>query len=211
MDTRPDGQINVQADEEMDVRTGGRTDEQMDGWRDRGAEGTSLTEISASLLASQIRSDILAHLHPALSNLQAQLTDLAASLPDDLVPQINAALTQFYKFALEISARLERLEQELGLEPQPMETDLDLQSLQIDQDAPTESYVHADLEFVRASVFEGKPDKESLRQWLQRQRRENPGQSYAALAEILNIAGIPTLSGRDTWNRGTLRNLLTDR
>jgi len=74
-----------------------------------------------------------------------------------------------------------------------------------------ENYGHADLEFVRASIFEGKPDKESVRQWLQRQRQENPGQSYATLAETLNLAGIPTLSGRDTWNRGTLRNLLTDR
>jgi len=121
MDARPDGQINVRADEEMD----GRTDEQMDGWMDRGAEGTTLTEISASLLASQIRTDILAHFHPTLTNLQAQLTDLSYSLPGDLVPQINAALTQFYKFAMELSARLERLEKELGLELQPMETELD--------------------------------------------------------------------------------------
>ena len=159
-----------------------------------------------------IRADPdLSRLTQTLTNLQAQLTDLAASLPGDLVPQINAALTQFYKFALEISARLELLEKELGLEPQPMETELDLQSMQIDQDEPTESYVHADLEFVRASIFEGKPDKESVRQWLQRERQENPGLSYATLAETLNLAGIPTLSGRDTWNRGTLRNLLTDR
>jgi hypothetical protein len=60
---------------------------------------------------------------------------------------------------MELSARQERLEKELGLKLQPMETDLDLQSIQIDQDAPVESYVHADLEFVRASIFEGKPDK----------------------------------------------------
>lgn len=196
MDAQPDGQINVRADEEMD----GRTDEQMDGWMDRGAEGTSLTEISASLLASQIRTDILAHLAPTVTNL-----------PGDLIPQINAALTQFYKFAMGLSSRLELLEKEPGLELQPMEAELDLQSLQIDQDAPVESYVHADLEFVRASIFEGKPDKESVRQWLQRERKENPGQSYATLAETLNLAGIPTLSGRDTWNRGTLRNLLTER
>lgn len=158
-----------------------------------------------------VEQNILTHLHPALSNLQTQLTDLTTSIPGDLVPQINAALTQLYKFALEISTRLERLEQELGLEPLPMETELDLQKLQIDQDAPMESYVHADLEFVRASVFEGKPDKEAIRQWLLRERQDSPGQSYAALADILNMAGIPTLSGRDTWNRGTLRNLIIER
>ncbi len=159
----------------------------------------------------EVQVAVLTHLHPTLSNLQAQRTDLTSSLPGDLVPQINAALTQFYKFAMELSARLERLEKELGLELQPMETELDLQSMQIDQDEPTESYVHADLEFVRASIFEGKPDKESVRQWLQRERQDNPGLSYATLAETLNLAGIPTLSGRDTWNRGTLRNLLTER
>ena len=153
----------------------------------------------------------LSRLTQTLTNLQAQLTDLTSSLPSDLVPQINAALTQFYKFAMELSARLELLEKELGLELQPMETELDLQSMQIDQDEPVESYVHADLDFVRASIFEGKPDKESVRQWLQRQRQENPSLSYATLAETLNLAGVPTLSGRDTWNRGTLRNLLTDR
>ena len=112
---------------------------------------------------------------------------------------------------MELSARQERLEKELGLKLQPMETDLDLQSMQIDQDEPLESYVHADLDFVRASIFEGKPDKESVRQWLQKERQDNPGLSYATLAETLNLAGIPTLSGRDTWNRGTLRNLLTER
>ncbi len=158
-----------------------------------------------------LEQTILNKIHPTLTNLQVQLTDLTSSLPGDLVPQINAALTQFYKFAMELFARLELLEKELGLEHQPMETELDLQSMQIDQDEPTESYVHADLEFVRASIFEGKPDKESVRQWLQRERQENPGLSYATLAETLNLAGIPTLSGRDTWNRGTLRNLLTDR
>lgn len=174
------------------------------------SENSRLPEQQA-FSVEEVQVAILAHFHPTLTNLQAQLTDLSYSLPGDLVPQINAALTQFYKFAMELSGRLELLEKELGLEPQPMETELDLQSMQIDQDEPTESYVHADLEFVRASIFEGKPDKESVRQWLQRERQDNPGLSYATLAETLNLAGIPTLSGRDTWNRGTLRNLLTDR
>ena len=199
-----DGRTDGLTDGPTDGPNDGLTDGPTDGLTDGPADG--LTEYTA-----QIRTDILAHLHPTITNLQAQLTDLTSSLPSDLVPQINAALTQFYKFAMELSARLERLEKELGLELQPMETELDLQSMQIDQDEPVESYVHADLEFVRASIFEGKPDKESVRQWLQRERQENPGLSYATLAETLNLAGIPTLSGRDIWNRGTLRNLLTER
>lgn len=102
---------------------------------------------------------------------------------------------------------MDRLENELGIE-HVEHMELDLEIVQVSQ---TQSYAYADLEFVRNSVSHGKPDKDAARQWLVNERQTNPAQSYATLAENLNQAGIPTLSGRDTWNRGTLRNLITER
>ena len=66
---------------------------------------------------------------------------------------------------------------------------------------------HADLEFVRASVQNGRPDKTAVIQWIMAEKERNPDMSYGHLATMLSEAGIPTLSGRDNWSRAVIRNL----
>ncbi|SMP83072.1 MerR HTH family regulatory protein [Desulfonatronum zhilinae] len=145
--------------------------------------------------------DMLDH---SLSRLESRIL----SEVSELLPQMNSALTQFYKFSYELLARLEKIETDLGVEGKPMATELDLEAIQVKMEP---AYSHADLEFVKNSVHEGKPDKNAVRQWVLSERRKGPEQSYAALAEVLNDAGVPTLSGREGWNRGTLRNIVVER
>ncbi|SMP80957.1 MerR HTH family regulatory protein [Desulfonatronum zhilinae] len=145
--------------------------------------------------------DMLDH---SLSRLESRIL----SEVSELLPQMNSALTQFYKFSYELLARLEKIETDLGVEGKPMATELDLEAIQVRMEP---AYSHADLEFVKNSVHEGKPDKNAVRQWVLSERRRKPELSYSVLAVVLNDAGIPTLSGREGWNRGTLRNIVVER
>ncbi len=60
---------------------------------------------------------------------------------------------------------------------------------------------------IRQSIENGRPDKETVVQWVLAQRKAQPPPSYKKLAAVLNDAKIPTLSGRDAWSRSTMRNL----
>ncbi len=140
----------------------------------------------------------------SLSRLESRILTVIS----ELLPQLNSALTQFYKFSIELQARLEKIETELGVEVEAMATEIDLEQIQVKMEP---AYSHADLDFIRNSVHEGKPDKNAVRQWVLSERRKGPEQSYAVLAEVLNEAGVPTLSGREGWNRGTLRNIVVER
>lgn len=64
------------------------------------------------------------------------------------------------------------------------------------------------LEIVRDSIENGKPDKRALPEWVDEQRALKPTLSYTAMASVLDQAGIPTLSGRQGWHRGSVRNLV---
>ena len=70
---------------------------------------------------------------------------------------------------------------------------------------------YADIQYVRNSIFEGKPDKAAVIEWIQNEKYLDPGQSYGDLANKLNEAGIPTLRGRDTWGRTVVRGLVVKR
>ncbi|WP_045216944.1 hypothetical protein [Desulfonatronovibrio magnus] len=138
-------------------------------------------------------------------------------ISSDLTAQINGAITQMYKAITELQleykdlhARLAHLEKELGATPaaNPVLVDLDLKAMQVKLEKPEPVLQHATIEFVKASISDGKPDKLSVVQWITAERERNPSVSYGELAEMLDNAGIPTLSGKVGWNRGTIRNLV---
>ena len=66
-----------------------------------------------------------------------------------------------------------------------------------------------DLSPVRDSITNGIPDKEMLVEWIITRREEDlQANSYSVLAAALNEAEIPTLTGRASWSKGTIRNLV---
>jgi hypothetical protein len=163
-------------------------------------------------------------------SVREQIALLSAQLEDffsELTSRLNASITQFYKAVHElqegaaaIDQRLRKLEADLDLEDggEMVFTGLDLEQLQLESprlttrpEPKTKSGVvvfpHADLEFVRASIQDGKPDKEAVMQWIQAEKAKEPDVSYKELAERLDRAGIPTLRGQEGWNRGVVRNL----
>jgi hypothetical protein len=155
--------------------------------------------------------------------LSMQLEDFFAELASSL----NASITQVYKAVHElqegvsaIDRRLLKLEADLDVQaPEQMEfTELDLEELQLSSlrlstrpmpnpESETPVFLHADLEFVRDSIRNGKPDREAVTQWVHAEKAREPDVSYAELAERLDRAGIPTLRGQEGWNRGVVRNL----
>lgn len=155
--------------------------------------------------------------------LSMQLEDFFAELTSSL----NASITQVYKAvhelqegAIAIDRRLLKLEADLDVQaPEQMEfTELDLEELQLSSlrlstrpmpkpEPEVPVFLHADLEFVRASIRNGKPDREAVTQWVHAEKAREPDVSYAELAERLDRAGIPTLRGQEGWNRGVVRNL----
>lgn len=159
-------------------------------------------------------------------SLQEQMEHFSTRLEDlfsEFTSQFNAGITQFYKAVHElqegvaaIDQRLRKLEKDLGVEisDQAKLTTLDLNELQISRPQLTNSqkpelnvFTHADMEFVRASIKDGKPDKEAVIQWIQAEKAQEPNISYVELTDRLNRAGIPTLRGLEGWNRGVVRNL----
>ena len=148
--------------------------------------------------------------------IQSQVPDLIQDNLSELIAQLNSSITQFYKTVtelqekvLDLDHRLRHLERELSGEPngEMAITEMDLDQLQIG--APADSQDVADLKFVKASVgSNGKPDRDAISQWVAAERGKDPSVSYARLAEILDEAGVPTLSGREGWNRASLRNLV---
>ena len=121
-----------------------------------------------------------------------------------------------------LDARLSALEGELGADTgDPVELyEIDPGDLQVslpepafDFRLPPEQTAESPLPDphglagIRQSIENGRPDKETVVQWVLAQRKAQPPPSYKKLAGILNDAKIPTLSGRDAWSRSTMRNL----
>ena len=80
----------------------------------------------------------------------------------------------------------------------------DLEQMQGDEVGHLEDVTIND---VMASVQDGRPDKEIVKAWIAAEKQRTPGVSYTVLAEMLDSAKIPTLRGRQGWNRGVIRNL----
>ena len=195
----------------MDGGTDGLTDEERNGEAPDSnftATASQPSNPTGGPVPFQIPPDFFETFQDQLDHSLSRLESRILSEIGDLVPQLNSALTQFYKFSHELLGRLEKIEADLGVEAPAMTTELDLEAIQVRMEP---AYSHADLEFVKNSVHEGKPDKNAVRQWVLSERRKGPEQSYAVLAEMLNEVGVPTLSGREGWNRGTLRNIVAER
>ena len=64
-----------------------------------------------------------------------------------------------------------------------------------------------DLEFVRQSICNCRPDKDTVTQWLIEEKARDEGVSFGDLADRLDRAGIPTLRGKFGWHRGVVGNL----
>ncbi len=171
-------------------------------------------EIDMEKIISKIKEEVERN----LKDMERITADKIQSTLSDLTPQINAAFTQFYKAVTELQeehkdlhARLAHLEKELGTHPaaNPVLVELDLERMQISLQAekPAPQMQHATIDFVKASISDGKPDKQSVVQWIQAERERSPDLSYTDLAEMLDAAGVPTLRGGTGWNRGTIRNI----
>ena len=187
-----------------------------------------------SQLQSDLESQLYAKLEQQINeNVEQQIKEIVSNLENcllNLKGQINGSITEFYKAICQLQDGMKYLEEKLSLLQQDLGVEqldqikfpeLDLNNMQIDtpnigvechtddaqEDNTTEDGLHADLEFVRNSIREGKPDKEAVIQWIHAQRNNDPPVSYGEMANMLNQEQIPTMKGKEGWNRGTVRNL----
>ena len=185
-----------------------------------------------SELADQKIKDTL---NRRISNLQSGLEQALLSMSAEINSPLTQFYKQIYETQEAIKTlegRLGHLESNLGEETadEMAFSELDLDQMQVsspkidltqdsdqndslegdslvegEQNQAQESPI--DLEFVRNSIHNGRPDREAVIRWILEERAKNPGLSYGELANRLNEAGIPTLSGRDEWSRSVVRNL----
>jgi len=145
--------------------------------------------------------------------------------------EINGAMGRICKSINQIQGgvknmdeRLAKMENDLGVElsegieqisldPEKMEVtrpeikiEFEDQVIQIILPTPDEES-NVDLQFVKESVCDGKPDRMAVMQWIKSEKEKNSETNYAQLARILNDAGVPTMSGRDNWCRTVIRNM----
>ncbi|EFI35562.1 hypothetical protein Dthio_PD2988 [Desulfonatronospira thiodismutans ASO3-1] len=147
----------------------------------------------------------------ATSRMENKLSDHRTQL-NSTITKLYQVTTELQQAAADLNRRISRLENELNGEAgsEPKLTELDLEELQIQQDnppAPTR-YEHASLEFVKASIQNGKPDRDAVIQWILSEKERDPQVSYGHLAKVLDEAQVPTLSGKTGWCRTTLRNIM---
>lgn len=226
----PDGGIHSQADGVISPNMEGHIHPQEDGCINPHLDGSvhppadeqinpNLKKKINEIIAKTLQEHD-AEQKEALDKLRLTMEDKLETTSTQATAQTNYALTQIYQVITKLqevttglNQRLNHLEKELGAEPGGgLElTELDLEGIQLGggsaEDQVLTKYEHATLDFVKASVSEGKPDREAVVQWLLREKGDSPGISYSELAGKLNEAGVPTLSGREEWNRSVLRNL----
>lgn len=199
---------------------------------DTGAFGDNKEILEERL--NQIKEEILAEVSDQIdTKIRERTQDIQDRLENALLQYkagVNGALTQVYKAVKELQAGIQTLDQRLGhleseLENEQGETihlqDIDLEALQIqspeleisDKDELKENPEvknfdsGIDLEQVKNSIYNGRPNREVIIQWIKSVKTKDPNVSYGSLANRLNDAGIPTLSGRDTWCRTVIRSL----
>ncbi|EFI32777.1 hypothetical protein Dthio_PD0072 [Desulfonatronospira thiodismutans ASO3-1] len=152
--------------------------------------------------------------------VQKKIKGLADALEDtllNLTAEINGSMVQVYKALTQVQEGMNNLEERLGqlendLGADPAEgvelSDLDLEKMQVShpsinlvdaesipqeaqESAPLDDYAYADLEFVRNSIHNGKPDKAAVTQWIRMEKEKDPEISYVELANKLNEAKYP--------------------
>ena len=163
--------------------------------------------------------------------IQEVLSNTLTGIFQRMATENNIAITAICEVIEEIQqglqavdARLSALEEELGTEtdgPIDMyrieagELQVSLPEIELDIELPRDKIPEPSegapdphgLAGIRQSIENGRPDRDTVVQWVMTQRETQPPPSYKKLAGILNEAKIPTLSGRDAWSRSTLRNL----
>ncbi|EFI32725.1 hypothetical protein Dthio_PD0008 [Desulfonatronospira thiodismutans ASO3-1] len=237
MDGSVDGGMTGLRDDSMDGVLDDGMDGLKDEPGEKGIQGSNLSESQLLKLKDELQQELQATLpSQAELVVQEKNKTLADALEDTLLKltaEINGSMVQVYKAITQIQQVMKNLEERLGqlendLGADPAEgvelSDLDLEKMQVShpsiniadaesipeeaqEPAPLDDYAYADLEFVRNSIHNGKPDKAAVTQWIRSEKEKDPGITYVELAKRLKDAKIPTLSGRDEWTRALVRNL----
>ena len=237
MDGSVDGGMTGLRDESMDGVLDDGMNGLRDEPSEKGIHGSNFSESQLPQLKDELQQELYAAVSSqAELVVQKKIKALTDALEDtllNLTAEINGSMVQVYKALTQIQQVMKNLEERLGqlendLGADPAEgvelSDLDLEKMQVShpsinlvdaesipeeaQETPAlDDYAYADLEFVKNSVFNGKPDKAAVTQWIRLEREKDPGISYVELAKRLNEAKIPTLSGREEWTRMLVRNL----
>jgi|GEM_PF-2625205 len=222
-----DGSIQANPDADEPVQAG--TDQSKPGQPDPDQDGLAH---SGTDLAAQIRTSLdeakqvwLKEVEVLIRSLLAEQSESIQKVLQKMATQSNIAITALCeasedtrKSILALDTRLTSMEKGLDMEeadplelyqvaPENYQVDLPEISLPVFQDQGQSP--EGDLAPVRDSITNGIPDREKVVAWIISRREEDlQANSYSALAAALNEAKIPTLSGRDTWAKGTIRNLI---
>jgi len=185
---------------------------------------TELEGISRAVLEKH-----LSYIAESLSRTLTHTLQKMATENNIAITAICEAIEDIQQGIESVESRLSGLESELGVESadmddmyriDPGDLQVSLPELEFELDLPedieesenTEEDLDDDLHnlaAVRDSIYNGKPSKEALMEWiLERRRSVDPSPSYRKLATILNNAKILTLSGRGNWTGSTVRNIV---
>jgi len=221
------GSIQANPDEDKPIQAGMDQSKPEQSDPDQDGLAHSGTDLAAQIQTSldQAKPVWLKEVEDLLRSCLTEQSEIIQMILQKMATQTNIAITALCESTqdirnglLSLNARLSRLERDLDVEAaDPLEIyEVDARNYQVDlpeisppvfQDQDQHS--EGDLAPVRDSITNGIPDREKVVAWIISRREEDlQANSYSALAAALNEAEIPTLSGRDTWAKGTIRNLI---
>ena len=196
-----------------------------------------LTQLKADLLAETpnlVKQHLDQSLEDRLAQVQSGLEDSLRKLVgafNGSLTQFYKSISKLNHAVQVIEQRLGNLESDLGtvnLECIDLAEEIDLDQIQISfeglglvdnggggelvpfevaKDQAKDHQSPVDLEFVRQSICNGRPDRDTVIQWIRMTKEREPEISYGDLAKRLDDGGIPTMRGKSGWHRGTIRTL----
>ena len=160
-------------------------------------------------------------LHRYLEKLSAEVGSYLEKVVTDInteIEKIHSALGVVQENITVLDKRLRQTEEITGIvaeditESSPLSQEpISLPEFNLSQwgiDSKGEDADSGDLDAIRQSIAGNKPDSAVILEWIRANRIMSPSPSYGELAERLNSAGIPTLSGKGSWSKDNVRNLV---
>lgn len=231
-------EVSKQVGQEASKQVSEQVSEQAGSQVSKGVSNQEVKEIYQEVIKeikAEVYSETQNYFERLIHSLEANLNDHLGSLTENIsasLAMLNENQLALHKAITGVNERVVSMEAEFGLDSaeeieigslKTGDLKINVEELALDlplmgdrgEDEETTQEEEAplpdtSLDNVLKSITNGVSDKVAVVQWLCAMRSQTPCPTYAELAARLDNAGVPTLSGRAGWNRGSLSKMVTE-